>query len=29
MATTLRTETVDGVGHIVLTRAAEYNTITL
>src|SRR5688500_3771292 len=25
---TLRTETVDGVRHIVLTRAAEYNTIT-
>jgi enoyl-CoA hydratase len=25
---TLRTETVDGVGHIVLSRAAEYNTIT-
>ncbi len=28
MATTLRTETVDGVCSIVLTRAAEYNTIT-
>ena len=25
---TLRTETADGVRHIVLTRAAEYNTIT-
>ena len=28
MPATLRTETVDGVGHIVLTRASEYNTIT-
>ena len=28
MTTTLRTETADGVRHIVLTRAAEYNTIT-
>jgi enoyl-CoA hydratase len=28
MPTTLRTETVNGVRHIVLTRAAEYNTIT-
>ena len=26
--TTLRTETRDGVFHVVLTRAAEYNTIT-
>src|SRR5246500_4926952 len=25
---TLRTETADGVRHIILTRAAEYNTIT-
>jgi hypothetical protein len=25
---TLRTETADGVRHIVLTRASEYNTIT-
>ena len=28
MGETLRTETTDGVRHIVLTRAAEYNTIT-
>src|SRR5688572_22062396 len=28
MNTTLRTETKSGVGHVVLTRAAEYNTIT-
>jgi enoyl-CoA hydratase len=28
MRTTLRTETKNGVGHVVLTRAAEYNTIT-
>jgi enoyl-CoA hydratase len=28
MRTTLRTETVHGVGHVVLARAAEYNTIT-
>jgi enoyl-CoA hydratase len=28
MRTTLRTETVHGVGHVVLVRAAEYNTIT-
>jgi enoyl-CoA hydratase/carnithine racemase len=28
MPTTLRTETANGVRHIVLTRAAEYNTIT-
>ncbi|HYC57852.1 MAG TPA: crotonase/enoyl-CoA hydratase family protein [Candidatus Binatia bacterium] len=28
MSETLRTETVHGVGHIVLTRAEEYNTIT-
>src|SRR5690348_3281685 len=28
MRTTLRTETTNGVGHVVLTRAAEYNTIT-
>jgi len=28
MTTTLRTETADGVRHIVLCRAAEYNTIT-
>jgi enoyl-CoA hydratase len=28
MTTTLRTETTDGVRHIVLSRAAEYNTIT-
>lgn len=28
MRTTLRTETSSGVGHVVLTRAAEYNTIT-
>jgi enoyl-CoA hydratase len=28
MRTTLRTETVHGVGHVILARAAEYNTIT-
>jgi enoyl-CoA hydratase len=28
MTTTLRTEITNGVGHVILTRAAEYNTIT-